>query len=59
MLEELHGANIRPLMVTGDNILTAIRQVFGILEPWSLTLEPFMFTLGLWRLTLDPHWFLF
>jgi hypothetical protein len=43
-------------MVTGDNILTAIRQVFGILEPWSLTLEPFM---GLWRLTLDPCRFLF
>jgi cation-transporting ATPase 13A3/4/5 len=25
VLEELHGANIRPIMVTGDNILTAIR----------------------------------
>jgi hypothetical protein len=42
-LEELHGANIRPLMVTGDNILTAIRQVFGILEPGSLTLDPCRF----------------
>jgi hypothetical protein len=43
VLEELHGANIRPLMVTGDNILTAIRQVFGILEPGSLTLDPCRF----------------
>ena len=25
VLEELHGANVRPVMVTGDNILTAIR----------------------------------
>ena len=48
VLEELHGANVRPVMVTGDNILTAIRcgggggsvAVTRALDPHSFFADP-------------------